>query len=98
MTRASQTARVRSSAPPAVARGRTATAKSRALAGTLQLKRNEGRRSDDSRRSRANNYSAKGEECETLANRARDPHLKHLYRELAIQWGELAEEAERKGW
>jgi hypothetical protein len=98
MTRASQTTRVRSSAPPIVARGRTGTAKNRALAGALKLKRKEGRQSDDSRGLRANNYSVKGEECEMLANRARDPHLKYLYRQLAIQWGELAEEAERKGW
>jgi hypothetical protein len=96
MTRASQTARVRSSAPPIVARGRTGTAKNRALPGALKLKQKEGRRSNDSRR--ANNYIVKEEECENLANRTRDPHLKHLYRELAIQWGELAEEAKRKGW
>jgi hypothetical protein len=80
------------------ARGRTGEAAGRACVSPRTVTPMTFKRSDDSRRSRASNYCSKKADCETLADRARNPHLTNLYLTLAIQWGELAEEAERRGW
>jgi len=45
--------------------------------------------------SRSEEFRAHAAECRELANRIRDPEVKRQYEELARQWLELAEHAER---
>jgi len=46
---------------------------------------------------RSDDYRAHAEECQALADRARDPGVKRAYEKLARQWRELADQAEKKG-
>jgi len=46
--------------------------------------------------SRSEEFRAHAAECRELANRIRDPEVKRQYEELARQWLELAEYAERR--
>jgi hypothetical protein len=46
--------------------------------------------------SRSEEYRAHAAECRELANRIRDSEVKRGYEELARQWLELAEQAERQ--
>ena len=47
--------------------------------------------------SRSEEFRAHAAECRELANRIRDRELRRLSQELARQWLELAERAERQG-
>jgi hypothetical protein len=38
---------------------------------------------------------AKAEECQALAETARDPDVKRQYKDLAVHWLQLAEQAEK---
>jgi len=46
--------------------------------------------------SRSEEFRAHAVECRELASRIRDPEVKRQYEELARQWLELAEQAERR--
>jgi hypothetical protein len=45
--------------------------------------------------SRSEQCRAKGEGCQALAQRARDPDVERQYEDLAVHWLQLAEQAER---
>ena len=47
--------------------------------------------------SKAEEYRAKAAECEQRAASIRDAEIKAHYHELARQWGEMANQIERKG-
>lgn len=46
--------------------------------------------------SRSEEFHAHAAECRQLASHVRDPELRRQYEELARQWLELAEQAERR--
>jgi hypothetical protein len=45
---------------------------------------------------RADEYRARAVQCEERAKRARDPEVKRQYQELAHQWLEMANQADRQ--
>jgi hypothetical protein len=45
--------------------------------------------------SRSEPCGAKAEECQALAETARDPDVKRQYKDLAVHWLQLAEQAEK---
>ena len=48
--------------------------------------------------SRQEEFRARAAECEELAKQARDPEVKRQYEDLARQWRELADRADRPRW
>jgi hypothetical protein len=47
---------------------------------------------------RAEEYRERAKEAEKQANKTRDPSAKEGFQDIARQWRELAEQAERHGW
>jgi hypothetical protein len=45
---------------------------------------------------RVERLHAKADECERAAASTRDPSAKQVYADLALQWRELAEQAEKR--
>jgi len=48
--------------------------------------------------SRAEQYSERAKEAEELSKQAKDIVAKRTYEDIARQWREMAEQAERHGW
>jgi hypothetical protein len=47
---------------------------------------------------KAAEYHARADHAEQLASKINDPEAKQIYRDIARQWREMAEQAERYGW
>jgi hypothetical protein len=47
---------------------------------------------------RAEEYRRRAKEAEEQANKVRDPSAKEGFLDIARQWREMAEQAERQGW
>jgi hypothetical protein len=47
---------------------------------------------------KAAEYRARADQAEQLANKTHDPEAKQIYRDIARQWREMGEQAERYGW
>jgi hypothetical protein len=46
----------------------------------------------------AEQYRARATEADKRAEEAHDPDLKQTFRDIARQWREMADQAERQGW
>jgi hypothetical protein len=47
---------------------------------------------------RAADYRLRAERAEQMATECRDPEARRSYEEIARNWREMAEQAERRGW
>jgi hypothetical protein len=47
---------------------------------------------------RAEHYRARAIAADKRAQEAHDPEIKQTFRDIARQWREMAEQAERQGW
>jgi hypothetical protein len=47
---------------------------------------------------KADEYRAKALECERMARNARDPEAKRQLQDLAFEWRQMADQADKHGW